>query len=90
MDEVSTPVVLAGALAAVAVPTVALWFGALSEGGTATLAFAAVAAPLLLVLGFGLILGRRVAASPNDPSVVDEIVAESLGESREELEEFFE
>lgn len=90
MDDLSTRVVLVTALAVVAVPTVAFWVGSLSGEPTPTLALAAVGVPLLLVLGFGLVLGRRVASSADDPDVVDGVVAESLGESQEELEEFFE
>lgn len=90
MDEVSTPVVLVALLSVVAVPTAAFWVGALLGEPTPMLAFAAVGAPLLLVLGCGLMLGRRVAASADDPDIVDDVVAESLGKSKDELEEFFE
>lgn len=90
MEKMSTPVVLVGLLSVVAVPTAAFWIGALSGEPTPMLAFAAVGAPLLVVLGCGLILGRRVAASPDDPDIVDDVVADSLGKSKDELEEFFE
>lgn len=90
MDELSTPVVLAGAFALVAVPTLGLWGVALSGGTGGGLVLLAVGVPLAVVLGVGILLGRKVAASPDDPHLVDEVVADSLGESREELEELFE
>lgn len=89
MDEVPTSAVLAVVVTVIAVPTIAFWIGALSGASTPTLALLAVGAPLVVVLGVGLVLGRRVAASPDEAAVVDDVVAESLGESREELEEFF-
>lgn len=82
-------VVLGGLLLAVAVPTVALWVGALT-GGRAGLAAAATVVPLAAFLVVGVHVGRKVGASPDEPDVVGDRLAESLDRDREELEEFFE